>query len=77
MGAVLNDIHLDAGVELALNKLAPKVTADAAGFDLVEEQGLNSDEKTFLWSLLDSKVRSALKRERDTRALMHSTKETA
>jgi hypothetical protein len=76
MAAVLADIHLDAGVESALHKLAPKVTADAAGFDLVEEQGLNADEKTFLWSLLDSKVRSALKRERDVRALM-STKEHA
>ena len=75
MAAVLADIHLDAAVEAALHKLAPKVTADAAGFDLVEEQGLNADEKTFLWSLLDSKVRSALKRERDIRALtqLHTT----
>jgi hypothetical protein len=76
MGAVLNDIKLDAGVELSLTKLASRITPDAAGFDLVEEQGLNSDERVYLWSLLDSKTRSALKRERDTRALM-STKETA
>jgi hypothetical protein len=74
IGAVLADIHLPAGVEIALNSLAEKVTPDAAGFDLVEEQGLNSDEKTYLWSLLNSKVRSALKREKDIRAL---TKETA
>jgi hypothetical protein len=72
MGAVLNDIKLSAGVELSLSKLADRITPDAKGFDLVEEQGLTNDEKTYLWSLLDSKVRSALKREGQTRALMQA-----
>ncbi len=77
MAAVLADLDLDANTKHALHALAPKVTADAEGYDLVLEQGLSGDETTYLWSLLDSKVRSALKREKSTRALMHSSKETA
>ena len=77
MSAVLADIHLEPVVMNSLRKLAARVTDDAAGFDLVEEQGLNSDEVVFLWSLLDSKTRSALKREKDTRSMMSTTKETA
>ena len=69
MGAVLADIHLTPDVMNALFKLAGSVTADAAGFDYVEEQGLAADERLFLWSLLDSKKRAALKRERDIRAM--------
>jgi hypothetical protein len=78
MNAVLADIHLDAATELALAKLAKEVTGMAPdlGYDRIEMEELNSDERLYLWSLLDSKVRSALKREKDTRALM-STKETA
>ena len=77
MAAVLADIHLAPVVMNALSKLSARVTADAAGFDLIEEQGLDGDEKTYLWSLLDSKKRSALKREKDTRSMMSTTKETA
>jgi hypothetical protein len=69
MAAVLADLDLPASVTMALTKLAAKVTPDGAGFDLVEEQGLTNDEKTYLWSLLPSNVRSALKREGQVRAL--------
>ncbi len=41
---------------------------DAAGaFDYLERQGLNTDEKAALWTRLDSKTRSALKRVNDER----------
>jgi hypothetical protein len=79
MGAVLADIHLDAATELGLAKLAKEVAGlpPDLGYDRIEMEELNGDEKTWLWSLLDSKVRSALKREKDTRALMTAaTKET-
>lgn len=69
MGAVLADIKLDAATEIALSKLAKEVAALAPdlGFDRIEMQELNSDEKTVLWSHLPSNVRSALKREGDQR----------
>jgi hypothetical protein len=78
MNAVLADIHLEASVELALAKLAKEVTGlpPDLGYDRIEMEELNADERLYLWSLLESKVRSALKREKDTRALM-STKEPA
>jgi hypothetical protein len=69
MGAVLADIHLDAATELGLSKLAAEVTAlsPELAFDRIEIAGLTSDEKTWLWSLLPSNVRSALKREGESR----------
>jgi ERF superfamily len=65
---------LDPQTRVSLSKLAVKVTAEfartpGAAFDLIEEQGLNGDEKTFLWGHLDSKVRSSLKHEGQIRAL--------
>jgi hypothetical protein len=71
MGAVLADLDLDTPTKVALEKLSVRVSAFAPtdAYDVIEEQGLNSDEKLYLWSLLDSKLRSALKRERTTRSL--------
>lgn len=78
MGAALNDVHLDDMTKVSLNKLARRVAPmdPAEAYQVIEDNGLNGDEKIYLWSLLESKLRSALKREKDTRALM-STKETA
>jgi hypothetical protein len=69
MGAVLADIKLDAATELGLSKLAKEVTSLSPdlGFDRIEMEELNGDEKTYLWSLLPSNVRSALKREGESR----------
>ena len=78
MNAVLQDIHLDDMTKASLSKLAKRITPlpPAEAYQILEDNGLDSDEKTWLWSLLDSKVRSALKHEKDTRALMQH-KETA
>jgi len=75
ISAVLADIHLDDATKGALLKLAIRITPmePAEAFDVIEDNGLVSDERVYLWSLLDSKVRSALKREKQTRAM----KETA
>jgi hypothetical protein len=84
MAAVLPSVeaYLDAKTKTALAKLAfevgeafkhPKEGAGLA-YDRIEIEELNSDEKLYLWSMLDSKIRSALKRERETRSL---SKETA
>ena len=69
MAAVLADIKLDAATEAALHKLAAKVAPMpvAAAFDYIEGEALSGDEMTFLWSLLPSNTRSALKRERESR----------
>jgi hypothetical protein len=58
-----------------LSKLAARVieTYRSAGpttaFALIEDQGLNSEEKTVLWAQFDSKLRSDLKREGQHRAM--------
>ena len=49
-------------------RIAPMAPAEA--YDLIEEQGLNHDEKTFLWGFLDSKLRSALKQHKETQQLL-------
>ncbi len=77
MGAVLDTIVLDAKVKTALAKLAFEVgeafkhPEEGAGlaYDRIEIEELNGEEKLYLWSLLDSKIRSALKREQQTRAM--------
>lgn len=50
--------------ELAAS-LADLVASGAAGnaFDSMQEQGLDNEQKLALWSLLDSKTRSALKKQ--------------
>lgn len=68
MGAVLEDLSLDTNTRVSLNKLGTAVQREfvhgpKAAFDLIEEQGLNQDERIFLWSVLPSNVRSALKVE--------------
>jgi len=75
MNAVLADIQLDDATRVSLSKLAARIKPmdPAEAFDVIEDNGLDSDERIVLWSLLDSKVRSALKREKQTRAM----KETA
>lgn len=71
MGAVLADIDLSPEQRAALAKLAAQVQQHlpATAYEVIEEQGLNNDERLYLWSLLDSKTRSALKREKTTRSL--------
>lgn len=73
MGATLPAVeaYLDENTKIALRKLAEKVKQHLpeTAFEVIEEQGLNQEEKIYLSSLLDSKVRAALKREKDIRAL--------
>lgn len=66
------ETRLEGFTKTALSKLSARVKAlqtTAEQFDLIEDQGLNGDEKTYLWAMFDSKVRSALKREGQIRAL--------
>jgi hypothetical protein len=64
---------VDSATQAGLLKLAATIgefmeAGDAAGaFDYLERQGLNTDEKAALWTRLDSKTRSALKRVNDER----------
>lgn len=68
---------LDAPTKTALAKLAFEVgelfkrpdEGAALAYSRIEIDELNGDEKTYLWGMLDSKLRSALKREGQTRAL--------
>ena len=69
---------MDPETQKALLKLAAKVTdmilndedrakedKEMDGFRALESEGLGSEEKIALWTQLDSKVRSALKRAGD------------
>jgi hypothetical protein len=78
MAAVLPAIeaYLDDATKVRLSKLAKEVMAQkesAQMYDRIEIEELGSEEKTWLWSLLPSNVRSALKRENDTRSLKKET----
>jgi hypothetical protein len=43
----------------------------ATAYDLIKEQGLNTEERTYLWGLMDSsKLRGALEQERMVRGLV-------
>lgn len=67
MGAVLDDLHLEPKVMGRLQQESEKIMAgfDKHGaedtFDYIGNMGVDGDEKTYLWSLLPSKVRTALK----------------
>lgn len=83
MAAVLPAIeaYLDGPTKTALSKLAFELGelykqpgGSSIAYIHMERQELNGDEKTYLASMMDSKLRAALKRERDTRAM---TKEHA
>lgn len=67
MGAVLDDLNLEPVV---MGKLQKESEAIMAGFkkhgpedtfDYIAKMGLENDERTYLWSLLPSYVRTALK----------------
>jgi ERF superfamily len=58
---------------IVTNKVQTGAVADA--YEKIKAEKFDSDETTALWSLLDSKVRSALKKHSDS--LKTSTKETA
>jgi hypothetical protein len=63
-----------------LASVLPKMFADQgieAAFDKIESQQFENDEKVALWGLLDSKLRSALKREGEKRHTKEPAKETA
>jgi hypothetical protein len=79
----------DAGTRLsgqtrtALDKLGLRLSTTfaeqgvEAAYDLLEEQGLTGDERTYLWGTAGmdpSGIRSALKQENDTRALRRMAK---
>ena len=51
--------YLKMLAEIVTNKVATGEVADA--YEKIEKEKFDSDEKTALWSLLDSKTRSALK----------------
>ncbi len=65
------EASLDTNTRVALNKLAEKVTklhgqgAFTSAYEAVKEQGLSGDETVYMWSLLDSTVRSRMKREKE------------
>ena len=77
MAAVLPAIEesLEPNVRAALRKLADRVAAYhkqgaiTSAYQAIQEQGLTGDEKTFLWSLLESGVRSKLKREAEEQSM--------
>ncbi len=64
--------NLDENTLAALRKLALKVAGTESipeAFDLIKEQGLTHDERDYLWGLLSSKIRAALKTEGQHRAM--------
>lgn len=71
------DRNLAAEVKGSLRKFATRIApmAPSEAYALIEEQGLEQEEKTFLWGFLDSKLRSALKHHRETQQLI-AMKET-
>jgi hypothetical protein len=64
---------VDSATQAGLLKLAANVgefieTGDATGaWELIERQALNTDEKAALWTRLDSKTRTALKKAHEQR----------
>ncbi len=64
---------MDAATQAGLLKLAASIaefieTGDATGaWELIERQALNTDEKAALWTRLDSKTRTALKKAHEQR----------
>lgn len=64
---------VDAATQAGLLKLAANIaefieTGDATGaWELIERQALNTDEKAALWTRLDSKTRTALKKAHEQR----------
>lgn len=64
---------MDADQQIGLQKIAASVreyfeAEDVAGaFTHIEKQQLTSDEKAALWTLLESKIRTALKKEHTAR----------
>ena len=64
---------VDSATQAGLLKLAASIaefieTGDATGaWELIERQALNTDEKAALWTRLDSKTRTALKKAHEQR----------
>ena len=64
---------VDSATQAGLVKLAANIaefieTGDATGaWELIERQALNTDEKAALWTRLDSKTRTALKKAHEQR----------
>ena len=74
MGAVLRDMPtMDAHEGVFIQELAWSIVDLRAGlgieaaFDRMESEMLDNDQKTYLWNLLPSDVRSALKKEGEKR----------
>jgi hypothetical protein len=62
--------HLELLATIVINKVASGDVADA--FAKIQKEKFDSDETTALWSLLDSKTRSALKKHGES---LKTTKE--
>ena len=72
------DRNLPVETKRCLSKFADRIApmAPAEAFELYEEQGLEPEEKTYLWGFLNSKLRSAMKHHKETQQLL-AMKETA
>jgi len=77
MGAVLRDIPpMDADEAEFISELAANAVAlhdsngIATAFDRIESEMLDNDQKTHLWNLLPSTLRSALKKEGEKRKVV-------
>ena len=66
------DRFLAAETKRSLKKFADRVAqmAPVEAYELIEEQGLEVEERTYLWGFLDSKLRSALKHHHETKQLL-------
>lgn len=66
------DRNLAAEVKRSLRKFSVRVAplSPAEAYELINEQGLEQEEKTFLWGFLDSKLRSAMKHHAEVQQLI-------
>jgi len=72
------DRNLAAETRRSLRKFSERIApmSPVEAYELIEEQGLDEEEKTYLWGFLDSKLRSAMKTHAQTQQLI-AMKETA
>ena len=66
------DRNLAVETKRSLSKFADRIApmAPVEAFELIEEQGLEPEEKTYLWGFLNSKLRSAMKHHKETQQLL-------
>ena len=66
------DRNLAVETKRSLSKFAIRVAplSPVEAYELIEEQGLEPEEKTYLWGFLESKLRSAMKTHAQTKQLI-------